>query len=152
MSDNLGKAGMAAARDPDAPKEALSLDQIAALLVQLEPDDAAGLSELREILSTTLEHSSQPARPALSAAIELIDSSAADPSGDPDILTKLGALIEQAISLDENEQEGALRDASEGQSEGAADIRELFSFEELPADIDASLVSEFFADCRENIE
>src|SRR3989304_7010251 len=79
--------------------EKLTLDEIAALLVQIEPTDLADLAHVRKGLNLIADSSPPPAQRPLVEAVKRIDQmtegKASDPSG---LLADIGTFIEEAMN------------------------------------------------------
>lgn len=77
--------------------EKLTLGDIAALIVQIEPTDLADWSRVQNALNVIAESSPTPARRSLAEAIKKIDRmTTATASGPSGLLADIGALIEEA--------------------------------------------------------
>lgn len=149
LSSALGRQA-----DNETPKPAkLSLDDIAALLVQLDPADTEGIarlhSELKAIIGSGTINTS--ASEHLSQAVDLLDGLACGRETDPAaVLEKTGGLIESAmIALECPEQVSEKR--TEQVEPQAAQSKPEAVKEYLPPDTDPDLLSEFITECREYI-
>ena len=92
----------------DAPKSDFSLHDAAAILIQLEPDDLSGMTDLQQMLIQIARHMStgQSAREYINQAIGQIETvfkaGASDPEG---ILGEVGKLVEAAMNAVEEDAE-----------------------------------------------
>ncbi len=150
----------------DMPNDdALSLDDVAALLVQTEPDDQVELKNLGEALKKFAydESCSAPAKDTIAMAAQKIEALPdAEPSARDSIIAAVGELIEKAMN--ENE-DGGLEMSAPGMSdtEGSAfeivdeaeedeedeeepvqGIEERFDY--MPEDADLELIGEFITE------
>ncbi|MDZ7260509.1 MAG: chemotaxis protein CheA [candidate division KSB1 bacterium] len=129
----------------------LSLDDIAAFLVQLEPDDLSGLVSVREALSSMTTEESYPAavQKILAQAIQnleaLIQGNVSDPSA---AIVEAGRLIEAAMNaMEENGQ----KETAEPPPRVKPTTEDQPS-ESLPADADPSLLGDFITESRDYIQ
>ncbi len=93
----------------------LSLNDAAAFLIQLEPDDAAETAHLKEILSAIAEDTSQPQsfRKNILIAVQKIgEISEAKDSDRASALTEIGSLIEAAMNVIEENQKKSFSENS----------------------------------------
>jgi len=93
----------------------VSLNDAAALLIQLEPDDVEEMAHLKKILSAIAENTLQPQsfRMKILRAIQIIEEISAGSSADPyAALSEIGSLIEAAMNvIEENQKESLPEDA-----------------------------------------
>lgn len=149
------------------PSASLSLDDIAALLVQLEPSDLSEWRHVRDALNDLAG-----AQPALAEAAQLADELAQEKSSDPHVvIATLGRLIEQVqwgqemAGDNSKQQETAGNDRK--RQETADDSHEPIqsspvvsssspavssSFGALPSDADPNLLGEYIVESRDYIE
>ena len=130
----------------------LTLDDIAALIVQLEPTELAGLAHVRRGLHVIAESAPTPAQRSIAEAIRRIDQMtggrASDPSG---LLADIGAFIEEAIAAVE---ESAAEEPSFSAPEQVPIVgpsAEVGRFKALPAEADPALLAEFITENRDLI-
>ncbi len=124
---------------PDRPTDiegvrsaAGALDEIAALFVQLEPEDADGIAKLREMVAAVAadEARSDEVREPAAKARRVLDKTIKR-GGDPaEALKTVGPLVETMCA----------------EASGAPDD------DALPGDIDVQFVQEFISESRENIQ
>ena len=139
--------------------DAMSLDDVAAFLVQVEPNDQAEVEKLEEALKklSSDESSSASARESLSLAAQKINElPAAEPSAISSIIVEAGELIEKVMN--ENEDEGIEMSASEDDFAPAFEIVEEENDEDepvqeieekldyMPEDADFELIGEFITE------
>ncbi len=135
-------------------EEKLTLDEIAALLVQIEPTDLADLVDVRKGLNLIADSSPLPAQRPLVEAVRRIDQltegKASDPSG---LLADIGTFIEEAMNAMENNS-GEQTIPSGPEPEQAPIVGsgpEVGRFNTLPAEADPALLDEFITENRELI-
>ncbi|MCP4350501.1 MAG: chemotaxis protein CheA [Desulfobacterales bacterium] len=119
----------------------LSINDAAALLIQIEPDDVSELANLQELLTAIAEDKehSEPFREKIVQAVqligEIIDSSVSDPHSS---LTEVGNIIESAMNImDENvlkPPEAHVSDQAEDMNNESTDDRFVDSEIRLPSD------------------
>ena len=137
--------------------DAMSLDDVAALLLQIEPDDQAEVEKLEKALKklSSNDSCSASAKESLSLAAQKINElSAAEPPSLNSIITEVGELIEKVMN--ENEDEGmgisVLEDDSapvskivdETEEEPVQEIEEKLDY--MPEDADFELIGEFITE------
>ncbi|WDN90013.1 two-component system, chemotaxis family, sensor kinase CheA [Desulfosarcina sp. BuS5] len=150
--------------------DALSLDDVAALLVQTEPDDQVELKNLGEALKKFSydESCSALAKETIAMAAQKIEGLPdAEPSARDSIIAAIGELIEKAMN--ENEDEGLemsdpempgpempdtgddsapafkiIDEAEEDEEEPVQEIEEKFDY--MPEDADPELIVEFITE------
>ncbi|MCD6186192.1 MAG: chemotaxis protein CheA [Deltaproteobacteria bacterium] len=137
--------------------DAMSLDDVAALLLQIEPDDQAEVKKLEKALKKlSLDESfSASARESLSLAVQKINElSPEEPSVLNSIITEVGELIEKVMNdyEDEGIEMAALEDDSapvskivdETEEEPVQEIEEKLDY--MPEDADFELIGEFITE------
>lgn len=123
-----------------------SLDDVAALLVQLDPTDTPSVNRisslLREVASSSSTTVSMPEK--VIEAADMMDSIAREECTDAaSVIAQVGDLIEQAMDAAEDEP----------QIESESDTTEQIVWNEsLPPDADSDLIGDFITECREYIE
>ncbi len=133
---------------------AVTLNDAAALLVLLEPDDADELFRLKGILEAIVSDGgcSHISKEKLGEALRKIDEMLLSTVSDPDHATKeIGELLEEAIHAMDEEDVNSEKEIAEvsgisdlGQTE---EIREEVIYSEcLPEDADLDLISEFVSE------
>ena len=135
--------------------ETLTLHDIAARIVQIEPTDLADLAYVRKALSATAESTPTSVQNPIAEAIKNIDlligGNVPDPSG---LFTKIGLLIEEAIEAMEEsvgEENLSLDPKSERVStEGRQSEAEQTNT--LPPGADRDLLGEFITESRDLVE
>ncbi|MBN2467046.1 MAG: chemotaxis protein CheA [Deltaproteobacteria bacterium] len=146
--------------DPQSKKEEAwsncTLDDIAALLVQLEPIDREGLVDFRNVLQSLIAGQSYPEsvlqflKNALQKVDEIIEGSVADPDA---VLGEIGKRLEVVMAGGEaTPQQAGVR-----QTRGIADepvgetgaVNEQLDY--LPEDADADILDEFIAEGKDLI-
>ncbi|OQY55930.1 MAG: hypothetical protein B6245_19045 [Desulfobacteraceae bacterium 4572_88] len=148
----------------------LTLNDVAVLLIQLEPDDTSELVSFREILDTVADDPSHPelSRQKIAKAAQLVASLSetdATASEGTDILDKVGSLIEEAMNAMEDDFAVPAKVAPEPAAPQPQDVAEdppvsppssggeVSPFEiELPDDTDVELISAFITESNELIE
>ena len=93
--------------------EKLTLNDIAALIVQIEPTDLADLARVRRALNVIAEASPIFVQRPITEAVKKIDQMTGGKASDTsDLLADIGALIEEAIDAMEksDEEETSLSD------------------------------------------
>ncbi len=134
---------------PRAGAAGMSLDDVAALWVQLEPSDLTGLGRVREALNEIAARETEPdaARRIVAEAAqrtgEILEGRASDPAG---VLAEVARLIEAA---GEARERPASVEAPATARQPAAEAAEA---EVLPADADVDLLGEFINESREYME
>lgn len=125
----------------------LSLDDAAALLIQLEPDNIEGLTDLRESLRGIVARKQHPdsvlqrVQHAEGILTELIAGEAADPEGR---LREVGALLEAAMNTEEGLERGeephsvAAPNPATGKDEASAETTNY-----MPPNADPDLLEEY---------
>ncbi|MCL6628303.1 MAG: chemotaxis protein CheA [Armatimonadetes bacterium] len=142
----------------------VSLDDIAAFLIQVEPSDTRAVSNLRDIL-TSADTSDYPAevQAAISAACQLVEDLPGKSANDAtETLAEIGRLVEAAMNImangsqsaDSQEQpEADETHATEPSTSQAALISTADSVQwALAPDADPGLLSDFTAECGDYIE
>ena len=126
-----------------------SLDDAAAFLIQLEPDNLDELQRLRESLLNLSGGGelSEFACNHLGQVVEKIDQLVKGDSGDPDqILAEVGTLLEQAMDPTETVADlggDAENTATDAESPSNSDDND---FDHMPQDADEELIGEFIAE------
>ncbi len=143
MSENM---------EPDMSQKTLTLDDIAALLVQIEPNDLADLAQVRRALNAIAESSPGTAQGPIVEAVKKIDQmtegKVSDPSG---LLADLGALIEKAIDAVEKSGGKEASFSSPGPEEAlntepSAEAKQLNT---LPPEADPTLLGDFITESQD---
>ena len=142
----------------------VSLDDIAALLIQIEPSDTRAVSNLRDIL-TSADTSDYPAevQAAISAACQLVEDLPGKSANDAtETLAEIGRLVEAAMNIMANEPQSADSQeqpeadethATEPSTSQAALISTADSVQwTLAPDADPGLLSDFTIECGDYIE
>jgi len=139
--------------------DTISLDDVAAFLVQIEPDDQAEMGKLEKALKklSSNESFSASARESLALAAQKINElSAAEPSSLNSIITEVGELIEKVMNENEDEDEemkiSSIEDDSapafeildETEKEPVQEIKEKENY--MPEDADFELIGEFITE------
>lgn len=129
-----------------------TLDDIAAQLIQLEPEDTEELARLHDALSSMAdaEHVSAAAKSiipkALPALQDLVSGRAEDPEA---TMAELGRILEWAMAANDESEPAS---TAEPQAEAEARPIGVTTTFELPSDADASLLNDFVMECLEYIE
>ena len=135
--------------------ETLTLHDIAARIVQIEPTDLADLAYVRKALSATAESSPTPVQNPIAEAIEKIDlligGKAPDSSG---LFTKIGLLIEEAIEAMEKSVEEENLSLDPKSEPASTEVRQLEAEQTntLPPGSDRALLGEFVTESRDLVE
>ncbi|NWF91501.1 MAG: chemotaxis protein CheA [Syntrophaceae bacterium] len=135
-------------------QDELTLNDIAALIVQIEPTDLTDLAQVRKALHAIAESSSAPVQRLAMEAIKRIDEmmggKASDPSG---LLAEIGALIEKAMDEMEKPDHEEISSSSSKSGGGAlaASRDETRPSSNLPAEADPALLAEFITESRDLI-
>jgi len=145
--------------------DALSLDDVAALLVQTEPDDQVELKNLGEALKKFSydESCSALAKETIAMAAQKIEGLPdAEPLARDSIIAAIGELIEKAMNENEDKEMGIfapempdtgddsapafeiLDEAEEDEEEPVQEIEEKFDY--MPEDADLELIGEFITE------
>jgi two-component system, chemotaxis family, sensor kinase CheA len=134
--------------------EKLTLDDIAALIVQIEPTDLSDLAHVRRELKLIADSSPPSAQRPIVEAVKRIDQITEGKTSDPsDLLADIGGFIEEAITATEK---------SGGDSSSFSDLDpehvpivgsdpEAERFNTLPPEADPALLEEFIAESRDSI-
>jgi two-component system chemotaxis sensor kinase CheA len=134
--------------------DTLTIHDIAALIVQIEPNDLSDLDRVRQALITILESSPASVQGPIAEAVRQIDrakeGSVPDPSS---FLADIGNLIEEAIDgMEQSSEEGAsfLGPVPEQGTmvEQKSETEQLCA---LPAETDPALLQEFINESRDLI-
>ena len=115
----------------------MTLHDIAALIVQIEPTDVADLARVRKALHVIAESSPIFVQRTIIEAIKKIDQMIGEKGSDtPDLLADIGALIEEAIDAMEksDEEETSFSDSKD---------------EQVSIESDPALLEEFITDSQE---
>ena len=119
--------------------EKLSLNDIAALIVQIEPTDLADLARVRGALNVILETSPNSAQRPIREAVQRIDRMIEGKKSEPsNVLVDLGVLIEEAIN--------AMEQSSEKET-SSSDPKD----DQMLIEADPALLEEFIIDSQELI-
>lgn len=168
QADEAIQAAMAAPQPEDAPHPdpvrsspklpaKPSLDDVAALLVQLDASDLPGLRRVREALIDIAERSDTPSRAAELAAraAARVDDITSGSSADPaESLAEAGNLIEAAMNamLEPEPDESPSEAAQSAADQTPESAREGVEFTALPDSADRDLLAEFVTESGENLE
>ncbi|MDM8549634.1 chemotaxis protein CheA [Desulfobacterales bacterium HSG2] len=140
-----------------------SLNDAAALLMQLEPNDFSELARLREILDTIAadESCTASSREKIIRAVqkigEIVDIGASDPEKSEDILHEVGQLIEDAMNAMEEDGDAPTHVgpdqkgkpvSEEGSPDSPSSVSEA-GF--MPSDADSDLVAAFITESSDLI-
>jgi two-component system, chemotaxis family, sensor kinase CheA len=150
--EELSSYGAAVSAQEASEAPSLSLDDLAALLIQLRPDDTEGLRRVGRAMREIADEAAFPVKilkPVMEAA-DLLDE-AADKKGKrrAALLERIGRLIEEASSS--QEEFGPCRQEVAPAPATAAVTRSPEEFQ-LPADYDPDLLREYVTESREYIE
>jgi two-component system chemotaxis sensor kinase CheA len=152
--------------DRPASPPTVSLDDVAALVIQLEPDDLPGLAELEEMLQRIAADKVyiEDCRQYVSEAAKQIQGIIKAPKDNPQTaLTNAGELLEKAMNLilepgfeaDAHSQQDAMQevmkaeDSTEAKNSLPAD--EGLKPDYMPEDADSDLLTEFIAESTDLI-
>jgi two-component system chemotaxis sensor kinase CheA len=130
-------------------QEKLTLNDIAALIVQIEPTDLSDLSRVRRALTIIAESSSSSVQKPITKAVKKIDQitrrKSSDPSGP---LADIGVLVEKAIDATEKsaEEETSFSTARPGAVSRVRPGAEVKPLDALPPEADPTLVGDFIAE------
>ena len=132
----------------------LTLDDIAALVVQIEPTDLADLAHVRRGLKLIADSSPPSAQRPMVEAIKRIDQITEGKTSDPsDLLADIGGFIEEAIAATEKSG-GDFPSPSDLEPEHVPIVGsdpEAERFNTLPPEADPALLEEFIAESRDSI-
>jgi|MudIll2142460700_1097286.scaffolds.fasta_scaffold04861_2 two-component system chemotaxis sensor kinase CheA len=132
----------------------LTLDDIAALIVQVEPTDLADLAHVRRGLKLIADSSPPSAQGPIIEAVRRIDQMTEGKTSDPSsLLADIGALIEEAINAVEKSGGDALplSDPDPDRVPTVGSGPEAERFNALPSEIDPALLEEFITESRDLI-
>jgi two-component system chemotaxis sensor kinase CheA len=132
----------------------LTLDDIAALIVQIEPTDLADLAHVRRGLKLIADSSPPSARRPIVEAVERIDQMTEGKTFDPsNLLADIGAFIEEAINAMEKSVGDALplSDPDPERVPIVGSSPEADSLNALQPEIDPALLEEFITESRDLI-
>ena len=135
-------------------KEKLTLDDIAALIVQIEPTDLADLAHVRRGLEAIKNSSPTPAQRPIAEAVKRIDQMTRGEALDPfSLLTDIGAFIEEAINATEKScgEEIPFPDPESEQAPIVGAGPEAGRSNALPPEADPALLGEFITESRDLI-
>ncbi len=138
----------------DMSNDNLTLDDIAALIVQIEPTDLADWARVRRGLNVIAGSSPTSAQRPIAEAVKRIDQmtggKASDPSG---LLADIGAFIEEAINATEKSggEETPFSDPEPEQAPSLEPSAEAGGFKALPQEADPALLEEFINESRDLI-
>jgi two-component system chemotaxis sensor kinase CheA len=155
--------------------ETVSIDDAAALLIQIEPDDLSEISRLIELLHSLAKNESYPelARKAISEAAERAEVLEGSDATDMDsVIAEIGRLVESAMDAmadngeelsesaavpkddvsgaDEGELSEPLPDSAQEPSDEISDANP--KLQSLPEDADTDLLAEFVSESGDLIE
>jgi two-component system, chemotaxis family, sensor kinase CheA len=160
LDDMLGKG--VAAVDGATAEPVLGLDDVAAMLVQAEPDDTGDIRQMVDALGRLAAGEDLPpvARESAAEAGILLRRLADDSSEDPDgVLAQAGHCIEAAMAAVEAEDMGTAGPAETGDGQGAAapatvpgePAAAADNTDYMPDDVDGELLGEFITEGTELI-
>jgi two-component system, chemotaxis family, sensor kinase CheA len=136
----------------DMGHEKITLNDIAALIVQMEPTDLAELARVRKALNAVAESSSTSTQRPIREALKAIDRMAEGKVTDPSVLfADLGALIEEAIDA----MEGGGGEETFYSGSGPRPVpnvglgADATRFSPLPSESDPALLGEFVSESRD---
>ncbi len=132
----------------------LTLDDIAALIVQIEPTDLADWAHVRRGLNVIAGSSPTSAQRPIAEAVKRIDQMTGEKVSDPSgLLADIGAFIEEAISATEKSggEETPFSDLEPEQAPVLEPSAEAEGFKGLPQEADPALLEEFIAESRDLI-
>jgi len=135
-------------------QEKLTLNDIAALIVQIEPNDLADLGRVRSALSIISESSPASVQKPIAEAVKKIDQMTEGKASDPSaLLVDIGALIEEAIDAMEkfSEEEASFLgpDLERVQIDGPS--HKVGRSNTLPSEADPTLLGEFITESQDLI-
>lgn len=131
------------------PLNNISLDDVAALLIQLEPDDLSGLGSLRDSLNVIADDEALPElsrENVIQAAKEIegiIETGVSDPES---VISEAGRLIQEAMyAMDEN---GTTKEKPKQSGDSVSEQEDVPPPEDtqsdyMPEDVDLELLGEF---------
>jgi two-component system chemotaxis sensor kinase CheA len=123
----------------DMSQEKLNLNDIAALIVQIEPTDLADLARARRALNVIAETSSTAVQRPIVEAVQKIDRMIEGKDSEPsNLLIDIGVLIEEAINATEKSSE---------EETSSSDPKD----EQMLIEADPALLEEFIIDSQELI-
>ena len=132
----------------------ITLDDIAALIVQIEPTDLADLAHVRRGLNVISESSpasvQRPIAEAVKRINQMTEGKTSDPSG---LLAEISAFIEEAMNAMEKSggEETPFADPEPEQVPIAGPTPEAGRFDTLPSEADPALLEEFITESRDLI-
>jgi two-component system chemotaxis sensor kinase CheA len=132
----------------------LTLDDVAALIVQIEPTDLADLAQVRKGLNAIADSSPTSAQRPIAEAIKRIDQMTGGKTSDPSgLLADIGAFIEEAINATEKSggEETPFSDTEPEQVPVLEPSAEAGRLKTLPAEADPALLEEFITESRDLI-
>jgi two-component system chemotaxis sensor kinase CheA len=138
----------------DMSDEKLTLDDIAALIVQIEPTDLADLAHVRRGLNAIADSSPASVQRPIAEAVQRIDQMKGGEASDPfGLLTDIGAFIEQAMNAMEKSagEETPFSDPESGQVSIVGAGPEAGRSNVLPPEADPALLGEFITESRDLI-
>jgi two-component system chemotaxis sensor kinase CheA len=131
-----------------------TLDDIAALIVQIEPTDLSDLSHVRRGLNVISDSSPTSVQRPIAEAVRRIDQMTEGKTSDPSrLLADIGAFIEEAINAMEKSG-GVETPSSDPQPEQVPTVApsaETGRFDALPPEADPALLEEFLTESRDLI-
>ncbi len=132
--------------------EKLTLNDIAALIVQVEPTDLADLARVRRALNLIAESSPIFVQRPVTEAVKKIDRMIGEKASDTsDLLADIGALIEEAIDAMEksDEEETSFSRPESEQVPITGPSAEAGRSNVLPPDADPALLGEFITESQD---
>ncbi len=129
----------------------ISIDDAAAFLIQIEPNDLSELVRLKEMLNTISGNASYPetSREDIAAAVELIEGIIFKTISDTDsAIAEIGRLIENAMHTNEASEKGKTEDSGIGYSSDMDEETDADDFlsNQFPDDAFADLIDEFVSE------
>ena len=134
--------------------EKLTLNDIAALIVQIEPSDLVDFARVQRALKVIAESSPASAQRLIAETVkkidQMLDGKTSDPSG---LLNDIGNLIEEAIHATEKsgEEEVSFSSLDPEQVPMAGPIAEPGRSDALPPEADQALLGDFITESRDLI-
>ncbi|HUL23916.1 MAG TPA: chemotaxis protein CheA [Thermodesulfobacteriota bacterium] len=134
--------------------EKLTLDDIAALIIQIEPTDSEDLARVRRGLNSIADSAPALVQRPIAEAVKKIDQMTEGDASDPfGLLADIGAFIEQAMNVMEKSggEETPFTDSESEQVPIVGAAPEAGVSNALPPEADPSLLEEFITESRDLI-